>query len=146
MSPTPDILIPAPRAWHGPAIREPKAAWYFASIGNGVLVFSVRAVYTPREPATRDEPAVPSQLEILEVQLDGNTVGGKDSKGVWHDLTRYFQESMWDLIEDALLQQIERASPKFQNVFCSNCGQEFGPGNDGFSHCESHRGLKARTA
>lgn len=28
--------------------------------------------------------------------------------------------------------------PKFNNVSCSQCGQEFGPGNGGFSHCEDH--------
>ena len=27
---------------------------------------------------------------------------------------------------------------KFQNVFCSQCGQGFGPGNEGFSSCKSH--------
>ncbi len=30
------------------------------------------------------------------------------------------------------------AAPKFQNVSCSQCGQEFGPGDQGFSHCEDH--------
>lgn len=27
---------------------------------------------------------------------------------------------------------------KFQNVYCSQCGQGFGPGNEGFSSCRSH--------
>ena len=27
---------------------------------------------------------------------------------------------------------------KFQNVYCSQCGQGFGPGNEGFSSCKSH--------
>lgn len=30
---------------------------------------------------------------------------------------------------------------KFPEVYCSNCGQQFGPGDSGFSHCESHAGL-----
>ena len=30
-------------------------------------------------------------------------------------------------------------APKFANVFCSQCGQEFGPGDHGFSHCENHK-------
>lgn len=151
MNTTADLPVPAP-VWRDAAadqllkpIREPKPAWYCVPIA-GVLPFTVRAIYTPREPATRDEPAIPSSVDVLEIKLNGYTIGGKDANGVWHDLTRFFREDMWDRIEDALLQQIERASPKFQNVFCSNCGQEFGPGNDGFSHCESHRGLKARTA
>lgn len=28
--------------------------------------------------------------------------------------------------------------PKFQKTFCSHCGCEFGPGDNGFSHCENH--------
>jgi hypothetical protein len=30
---------------------------------------------------------------------------------------------------------------KFDNVFCSNCGRTFGPGDHGFSHCENHKGM-----
>jgi len=30
-------------------------------------------------------------------------------------------------------------APKFANVFCSQCGQEFGPGDHGFSHCANHK-------
>ena len=29
---------------------------------------------------------------------------------------------------------------EFQNTFCSQCGQEFGPGDHGYSHCENHKG------
>jgi hypothetical protein len=34
---------------------------------------------------------------------------------------------------------------KFQNTFCSQCGEEFGPGDHGFSSCKSHweSGMKA---
>jgi hypothetical protein len=28
--------------------------------------------------------------------------------------------------------------PRFANVSCSQCGQDFGPGNHGFSHCKDH--------
>jgi hypothetical protein len=30
-------------------------------------------------------------------------------------------------------------SPRFANTYCSQCGQNFGPGDSGFSHCEDHR-------
>lgn len=30
------------------------------------------------------------------------------------------------------------AGPKFQNVWCSQCGRDFGPGDHGFSHCDNH--------
>jgi hypothetical protein len=28
--------------------------------------------------------------------------------------------------------------PKFDHTFCSQCGGEFGPGDNGFSHCSDH--------
>jgi len=28
---------------------------------------------------------------------------------------------------------------KFNNVFCSQCGEDFGPGDHGFSDCRAHR-------
>lgn len=31
------------------------------------------------------------------------------------------------------------SSPRFANVTCSQCAQDFGPGNAGFSHCRNHR-------
>lgn len=30
---------------------------------------------------------------------------------------------------------------KFHETFCSQCGGEFGPGNEGFSHCKNHKHL-----
>lgn len=35
---------------------------------------------------------------------------------------------------------------KFENVSCSQCGQDFGPGNHGFSHCEHHRSKPGASA
>lgn len=32
-------------------------------------------------------------------------------------------------------------SPKYENVSCSQCGRGFGPGDHGFSHCDSHQAL-----
>ena len=29
-------------------------------------------------------------------------------------------------------------SPRFANVSCSQCGEDFGPGDNGFSHCDDH--------
>lgn len=36
----------------------------------------------------------------------------------------------------------EPEAPRFPNVSCSQCGQTFGPGDHGFSHCENHAGMK----
>ena len=30
---------------------------------------------------------------------------------------------------------------KFQKTYCSQCGSEFGKGNEGFSHCNDHQNL-----
>lgn len=32
----------------------------------------------------------------------------------------------------------KNAAPRFPVTFCSQCGEEFGPGNHGFSHCSDH--------
>lgn len=31
--------------------------------------------------------------------------------------------------------------PRFPMVSCSQCGADFGPGDNGFSHCRDHRHL-----
>ena len=33
---------------------------------------------------------------------------------------------------------------RFPAVSCSSCGEEFGPGNNGFSHCLDHSGLMCK--
>jgi len=40
----------------------------------------------------------------------------------------------WYQTEDQLM-------PKFEQTYCSQCGQEFGPGDSGFSHCTTHRAV-----
>lgn len=44
-------------------------------------------------------------------------------------------------LEGMLVLDLPKA--RFPNVICSNCGQAFGPGDSGFSHCQSHRHLRA---
>lgn len=36
--------------------------------------------------------------------------------------------------------------PRFPITGCSQCGQAFGPGNSGFSHCKHHKGMRPLTA
>lgn len=31
---------------------------------------------------------------------------------------------------------------RYENVSCSSCGRDFGPGEHGFSHCDSHIVIK----
>lgn len=41
----------------------------------------------------------------------------------------------------ALLRRLGASAwrPKFEKVWCSQCGAEFGPRDSGYSHCEDHR-------
>lgn len=54
------------------------------------------------------------------------------------------QEELDSLREDCLILDVlpdsAEASHKFPNVSCSQCGQDFGPGEHGFSHCANHAG------
>lgn len=43
-------------------------------------------------------------------------------------LERYQREALVD----------ERIAARFKSVSCSQCGQSFGPGDCGFSHCADH--------
>lgn len=48
----------------------------------------------------------------------------------------------------AVVQLLEKLAlsepiPAYENVACSHCGKSFGPGDHGFSHCDSHAGLVA---
>lgn len=36
----------------------------------------------------------------------------------------------------------ESEVPRFADVSCSHCGGHFGPGDNGFSHCENHAHLR----
>ena len=40
-----------------------------------------------------------------------------------------------------LLGRILEGKPMFPRTSCSQCGQEFGPGDHGFSHCQDHKAL-----
>ncbi len=58
---------------------------------------------------------------------------------------------VWNLCKDVLAAEIKRrvadadraAAPRFTNVYCSGCGQMFGPGYAGFSCCTDHIGRRA---
>ena len=38
------------------------------------------------------------------------------------------------------LYALDRIMSKFNDTYCSQCGQSFGPGNHGYSHCDNHKG------
>ncbi|HDR9135949.1 TPA: hypothetical protein QDB11_000556 [Burkholderia vietnamiensis] len=59
---------------------------------------------------------------------------------------------VWNICQDVLKAEIARriaaadlagAVPSFANVYCSGCGQKFGPDNAGVSSCTDHAGRRA---
>jgi hypothetical protein len=40
---------------------------------------------------------------------------------------------------EAVALAVKWENSKFGNTHCSQCGEEFGPGDHGYSHCKSHR-------
>ena len=40
---------------------------------------------------------------------------------------------------DAIELATKWENSRFKNVYCSQCGKDFGPGDHGFSHCQTHR-------
>ena len=60
------------------------------------------------------------------------------------DDMHYYQDMLFDsypLAKVKLKYRSERVrkQSKFDNVSCSQCGRDFGPGDHGYSHCSDHR-------
>lgn len=80
------------------------------------------------------EPALPAADTIV---LDSKCA--KSASGnLWIDL-----EPADSLRVPSFTEVNKIGAPRFQCVFCSQCGQAFGPGDSGFSHCNSHKQLRA---
>lgn len=47
----------------------------------------------------------------------------------------------WDGGQNPVVTPTKPPAYKYPETFCSQCGGEFGPGNEGFSHCENHKHL-----
>lgn len=79
-------------------------------------------------------PAEKALSRLLEV-IDSHEIHGEDC-----DRRGTMVCSCWTKAVDAAQKELDKlsASPRFDNVFCSQCGIEFGPGNQGFSHCGNH--------
>lgn len=50
------------------------------------------------------------------------------------------------VVEHAALRSIQAKHPRFAATSCSQCGQDTGPGDGGFSHCADHRARDAQRA
>ena len=53
-------------------------------------------------------------------------------------MTKFADRHLHAEAESAAWDEAQREQPRFENTFCSQCGQEFGPGDHGFSHCRNH--------
>lgn len=49
----------------------------------------------------------------------------------------------WNRARAALANIAGRPASNIPTVYCSSCGQSFGPGVEGFSHCPDHAHLRA---
>ena len=55
-----------------------------------------------------------------------------------------FKQSIYDWVTTVLNNAVQAAAPspegwpKYEHVYCSQCGQYFGPGNAGYSCCAEH--------
>lgn len=76
--------------------------------------------------------AAPELLEALEAIDDAavNDSGLDDDSPTWAAIRR---------ARSAVEKATGASKPRFEQVFCSQCGGEFGPGDSGYSHCEDHR-------
>lgn len=84
-------------------------------------------------------------VEIVQVEIRGH----KSRLGVQADpRIPVFRNEVFDAIvangkpvvshaSHTVVEEIP--SPRFRETYCSQCGQSFGPGDHGYSHCEDHR-------
>ena len=70
-----------------------------------------------------------TQIKQIEdyIEQEGTQLNGKPFKRT--DIVRQAVEFLI----------VSKLKYKFKNISCSQCGEEFGPGNSGFSHCEDHK-------
>lgn len=56
--------------------------------------------------------------------------------------TRRYRKTAAQLSKDAAqnkhIHRVADGLPKYENISCSSCGEDFGPGDEGFSHCANH--------
>ncbi|HEP6427761.1 hypothetical protein [Burkholderia cenocepacia] len=77
-------------------------------------------------------PFSTEQIAVLDAALRRGRI--EDVYEVWNICKAALDAEIAQRISDADL----TAAPRFANVYCSGCGQKFGPGNGGFSRCADH--------
>lgn len=98
-----------------------------------------------RVPSCPMRPAAPSSEK-----LQSDTSRAQCSAPPYPSEVSHWRERA--LKAEARLSEIEAQSPvsaigpRFQNVSCSQCGRDFGPGDHGYSHCQDHAAPDKREA
>ncbi|WP_175974593.1 hypothetical protein [Burkholderia sp. BCC1047] len=77
-------------------------------------------------------PFTAEQVAVLDAALRRGYI--EDVYEVWNVCKAVLDAEIAQRIADADL----AAVPRFADVYCSGCGQKFGPGNAGLSHCADH--------
>jgi len=67
--------------------------------------------------------------DVLSAELHGETVPELDYFGLAADMARGAALT---------IRSATAPIPRFPNVYCSQCGRDFGPGEHGFSSCDQH--------
>ncbi|RSB84909.1 hypothetical protein EGT47_27850 [Burkholderia cenocepacia] len=80
-------------------------------------------------------PFSAQQIAVLDAALRRGRI--EDVYEVWNVCKAALDAEIAKRIADA---DLAGAAPRFANVYCSGCGQKFGPGNAGFSSCADHIG------
>ncbi|ESS41331.1 hypothetical protein [Burkholderia cenocepacia] len=78
-------------------------------------------------------PFSAEQIAVLDTALRRGYI--EDVYEVWSVCKAALDAEIAKRIADA---DLAAAPPHFANVYCSGCGQKFGPGNAGFSSCADH--------
>ncbi|MDN8078315.1 hypothetical protein [Burkholderia multivorans] len=84
-------------------------------------------------------PLSTEQIAVLDAALRRGRI--EDVYEVWNVCKAVLDAEIKRRIAEA---DIAAAAPRFANVYCSGCGQKFGPGNAGVSSCADHIGRRAR--
>ncbi|HIH2617905.1 TPA: hypothetical protein ACYLK9_003135 [Burkholderia cenocepacia] len=83
-------------------------------------------------------PFSTEQIAVLDAALRRARI--EDVYEVWSVCKAVLDAEISQRIADA---DLASAAPHFANVYCSGCGQKFGPGNAGFSSCTDHTARRA---
>lgn len=83
-------------------------------------------------------PFSTEQIAVLDAALRRGQI--EDVYEVWNVCRDVLEAEIASRIAAA---DLTGATPRFDNVGCSECGRRFGPGNAGFSHCTDHIGRRA---